>query len=237
MSLITLAEVSSTNTWLKERCGELSHADAVTALRQTAGRGRIGHEWLGHDGMLPLSVLLKDIPEPETLTLRASIAVCRAMEPLIGEELSIKWPNDIILKGHKLCGILCESIVKCDSRCIICGVGINLTQPAEYFAQAGIPHGGSVLSLTDVTLDRESAAQRISQQVTELSRMSLAEVIGAYRERCVTLGREVRLLGKTERTAFAVDINDSGALLCRDDSGDFAVSSGEVSVRGLLDYI
>lgn len=237
MSLTKLTEVSSTNTWLKERCGELSHGDAVTALRQTEGRGRIGHEWLGHEGMLPLSVLLKDITEPETLTLRASIAVCRAIEPLIDEELSVKWPNDIILHGHKLCGILCESAVRGDIRCIICGVGVNLTQPAEYFTAAGIPHGGSLRSLTGVAADRDALAEELSRLITELSRVPLGEVIDGYRQRCATLGRDVRLLGKTERTAFAVDVNDEGALICRADGAEFIVNSGEVSVRGLLDYI
>ncbi|MBE6902227.1 MAG: biotin--[acetyl-CoA-carboxylase] ligase [Ruminococcaceae bacterium] len=237
MSLTKLAEVSSTNTWLKERCGELSHGDAVTALRQTEGRGRIGHEWLGHDGMLPLSVLLKDVPEPDTLTLRASLAVCRALEPVVGTELAIKWPNDIILHGHKLCGILCESVMKCDSRCIICGVGVNLSQPAQYFVDAGIPHGGSLLSLNGIQADRDALAQQLTELIAEYSRTGFNEVIEEYRRRCVTLGREVRLLGNTERTAYALDIAQDGALICRDSDGEFNVNSGEVSVRGLMDYI
>ena len=236
MSLIKLAEVNSTNTWLKERCGGLSHGDCVTALRQTGGRGRIGHEWLGHEGMLPLSVLIKDIPEPHTLTLRVSLAVCRAIEPLIGERLSIKWPNDIILHGHKLCGILCESAVKCDSRCMICGVGINLTQPEEFFSASGIPHGGSLLSLTGIKADRDALAERLALLIAELSQIGLAEVADEYRQRCITLGKEVRLLGRTERMAFALDISRDGTLVCRDAEGEFSVNSGEVSVRGLMDY-
>lgn len=237
MSLITLAEVSSTNTWLKERCGELFHGDAVTALRQTEGRGRIGHTWLDAEGMLPLSVLLKNIPHPGTVTLCVSIAVCHAIEPFIGEELSVKWPNDIILHGHKLCGILCESTVKCDCLNIICGVGVNLTQSAEYFAAAGIPHGGSLRSLVGAEADRDALTEELTRLIAEYSQKDFADVIDEYRRRCITLGREVRLVGASERTAFAEDISESGSLICSDASGRFEVNSGEVSVRGLLDYI
>ena len=132
MKLTELDEVSSTNTWLKERCEEHYHGDAVTALRQTAGRGRLGHTWLDSEGMLALSVLLKSPPGVDTLTLRVSIAVCRAIEQFIGEQLFVKWTNDIILREHKLCGILCESAVNGDSIDIICGVGVNISQSADF---------------------------------------------------------------------------------------------------------
>ena len=216
MSIIRLTEVDSTNTWLKEHCEELSHGDAVTALRQTQGRGRIGHTWLGSDGMLPMSVLLKSPPEVQTLTLRVSLAVCEALEQIVPEELGIKWPNDIILRRRKLCGILCESVVKCDGVNIICGIGVNLSQPEEYFAAAGIPHGGSVASITGIAPDADRLTQSISSLVARYAQVHFEQVRGDYERRCLTTGREVRLLGREERTVFSEAIADSVCLICRD---------------------
>ena len=236
--LICLAEVSSTNTWLKQHRGELSNGAAIIAERQTAGRGRTGHEWLDAEGMLPLSVLLRSPRYPQFITLGASLAVCEAVELLIGEPLGIKWPNDIILRGHKLCGILCESVYFGESCDIVCGVGINLTQPQEYFIGAGLPYGGSLMMLTGKVPDRLSLAEMLCERIYEFSRKSFADVYEQYKSRCITLGKEVRVISpRGERTAKAVDIAPDGNLICSDKDGRFAGNSGEVSVRGLYGYV
>lgn len=238
MRLIQLDAVCSTNTWLRQNRAELSHGDAVTALRQTAGRGRLGNVWLADDGMLPVSVLLRMEQVPQCVTLSVAVAVCEVLKPIVGEMPQIKWPNDIILHGHKLCGILCESAANGDKTDIICGVGLNLSQSADWFNAAGIPHGGSLLSLVGVTADRESLAYGIAESILRHCEMPFSELYQSYKAHCVTLGREVRIIrGGEERTAFALDIAQDGCLICRDDSGEFSVNSGEVSVRGILGYI
>ncbi len=236
--LIHLTETESTNTWLKNHRGELSHGAAVTALRQTAGRGRQGHEWLDAEGMLPLSVLLRNPPYPQFVTLGASLAVCDAIEPLIGERLGIKWPNDIILRGHKLCGILCESTANGAGIDIICGAGVNISQSADFFCSAGIPHGGSLMSVLGISADRERLARDITEKLLSYSVRDFSEYREAYRSRSVTIGREVLIISPSgERTAFAEDISATGQLICRSGEERFEVNSGEVSVRGLLGYV
>ncbi len=236
--LICLAETDSTNTWLKQHRSELTNGAAVTALRQTSGRGRMGHEWLDAEGMLPLSVLLKDPPFPQYITLGVSLAVCDAVEPLIGERLGIKWPNDIILRGHKLCGILCESTTDGEGIDIICGVGVNISQSAVFFCAAGIPHGGSLMSVLGVSADRDALAQTITSNILHYSQLDFAEYRQDYISRSVTVGQEVSIISPTsERTAFAEGISPSGHLICRSGEERFEVSSGEVSVRGLLGYV
>lgn len=238
MSLIQLAETASTNTWLKLHRAELSHGDAVTALRQTEGRGRMGHTWFDAEGMLPISVLLRDIPTPATVTLAAGAAVCAVLEELVGEPVMIKWPNDIILRGHKLCGILCESAVSGDGLDIICGVGVNIGQPSEYFITSGIPHGGSLKSLLGADIGRNSLAEALTERITLYSVKPFDEIYSEYKAHCITLGKQVRIIKNgAEQVAFAEDIAANGHLICRDESGSFEVNSGEVSVRGLLDYI
>lgn len=239
--MIYLDEVDSTNTYLKQHRAELPDGEAVTARIQTAGRGRRGHDWLADGGMLPLSVLLKNPPHPTTVTLCAGVAVCEALEALFPDKLNtgIKWPNDIIAGGFKVCGILCESVCFGDSIDIICGIGVNLTQSAEFFSAAGLPHGASVKMLTGAETDRNALAEDIARRVNLLCRGDFSEVCQSYRSRCLTIGKEVRLIENGgERRAFAQDVAENGFLVCRGTDGTlFEVNSGEVSVRGLLDYV
>ncbi len=236
--LIQLAEADSTNTWLKQHRRELSHGDAVTALRQTAGRGRQGHDWLGADGMLPLSVLLRNPPFVQYVTLAASLAVCDALEQLTNQRMGIKWPNDIILRGCKLCGILCESTADGDGIDIICGIGVNISQSADFFCSAGIPHGGSLMSVLGISADREQLALLITERLLHYARLDFSVYREEYRSRSVTLGKEVLIISpNSEKTAFAEDIAANGHLICRSGEQRFEVNSGEVSVRGLLGYV
>lgn len=238
VQLIQLAEVASTNTWLKQHRRELSNGAAVTALRQTAGRGRMGHEWKSSDGMLPLSVLLRNIPYPQQVTLAVCMAVCDVLERLTGEKMGIKWPNDIILREHKLCGILCESVTDCDSTDIICGVGLNISQSADFFTACEIPHGGSLRSLLGIDADRTRLASDIAESILRYSHMDISGYLDEYRARSITVGREVRIITVLGETiAFAEDITNGGQLLCRSGNKRFEVNSGEVSVRGLLGYV
>lgn len=239
INYIALDEVDSTNNYLKLRHSGLPDGTLVTAERQTAGKGRRGHGWEDDRGMLPLSFLLKDPPYPDTVTLCAAAAVCAELEELLpGESFGIKWPNDIILRGHKLCGILCESVCFGSSIDIICGIGVNISQSAEFFQRAGIIYGGSLKMLTGAEPDREKLAYGIAGRLYDYSRRDFPEFYDEYARRCLTVGKTVRLIGNgTEREVFAEGISPKGYLICSDGNGRFEVNSGEVSVRGLLGYV
>ncbi len=234
--LIKLAEVTSTNDYLRENASELPSGSAVTALVQTKGKGRRGHSWNSDGGALPLSILLKNPKEPSAVPLLAGVAVCGALSALSDSFVGIKWPNDIIINSHKVCGILCESSKIGDDLCVICGIGVNISQERDFFDKAGLPDAGSLKTLLGVIPDRNALARDIVRRLLGIG--GFEEVYEEYKRRCVNIGREVRLIyNKEERTAFAEDITESGALLCRDESGLFEVNSGEVSVRGLYGYI
>lgn len=240
INCIKLDEIDSTNNYLKAHRSELPDGTLVIAGLQTAGKGRRGHNWLADRGMLPFSLLLKNPPHPDTLTLCAAAAVCSALEErLPDEEFGIKWPNDIILRGHKLCGILCESVCFGSSMDIICGIGVNISQTKEFFENANIPHGGSVEMLTGKNItDRDGLAEDIAGRLYAFTREGFGAVSEEYVKRCLTVGKRIRIIENgTEREAFAEGIAPNGFLICSDESGRFEVNSGEVSVRGLLDYI
>ena len=238
--IISLDEVDSTNNYIRSHCGELSDGCAVTARLQTAGRGRRGHGWAADEGMLPLSILLKDPPERDTLTARVGLAVCGALEEVCGDTLNaaVKWPNDVIVDTCKVCGILCESVYFGDCANVIIGIGVNVSQSEDFFRASGLPHAASLLMLTGKAPERESLLEAITDNVKKRAAMPFSECLGEYRSRLLNLDREVRLISEHgERAAFAVDVAPNGHLICRDDSGLFEVSSGEVSVRGINGYL
>ena len=106
--LYYLEEVDSTNTWAKANLDKFGPVGAVYTTSQTAGRGRRGHTWINASGQaLYYTVVLKtELAQPESLPLFASMAVADALEQRYGIQCQIKWTNDLILDGRKVCGIL-----------------------------------------------------------------------------------------------------------------------------------
>lgn len=208
----------------------------------------MGHAWADDPGMLPLSILLKNPPEPETLTARVGLAVCGATEHLYSRlrssandvKIGIKWPNDIIVANRKVCGILCESLVFGDTLNVIIGIGVNVSQTEEYFMSLGLPHAASLLTVFGSAPDRDALLREIAEAVKKRAAMPFSECYGEYRQRLLNLGKTVKIVsanGDTERVAFAEDVAPNGFLICRDENGVFEVNSGEVSVRGLDGYL
>lgn len=237
---IFLDEVDSTNNYLRRNLPDLPDGTAVMAERQVGGRGRRGHSWADSGGMLPLSVLLKAPPDRETLTARVGLAVCDAIAETVGEGTvpGIKWPNDIIIAGRKVCGILCESACIGDSVYVICGIGINIAQSEEYFISEGLPHAGSLKMLTGLSTDEKTLFKITAEAVIKRAAMPFSECYDEFKRRLINLGRTVRIITPDgERTAKAVDVAPNGFLICTDENGIFEVGSGEVSVRGENGYI
>lgn len=237
---IALSSVDSTNNYLKEHAFSLPHGTLVTAREQTQGRGRRGNSWSFQPGSaLAMSVLLHDVPK-EALThlpLLCGLALTRGF--FCG--CSLKWSNDVLLNGKKLCGILCESRIG-DTISAVCGFGINLTQTREDFDAAGLPYAASILSETGERLTPEETAAQVLNALETIWEQYLREGFEGLREEycraCITLGRPVRVLyeGSTVE-GTAVDIGGDGSLLCRTPEGAITVRAGEASVRGLYGYV
>ena len=135
--------------------------------------------------------------------------------------------------------IFCESVCFGSSIDIVCGIGVNLSQKPEFFEKAGIPHGGSIEMLTGQTIaERNALAGEICSKLYAYTREGFPAISEEYVSRCMTVGKKIRIIENgNEREAFAEGIAPNGFLICSDESGRFEVNSGEVSVRGLMDYI
>ena len=165
-SVIYLPQVGSTNAWAKENIAQFGPVGAVYTTDQTAGRGRLGRGWVDAPGkgLYYTAVIKTDLAQPSTLPLFASLAVCDALKQRYGIDCQIKWPNDLLLNGKKIVGILCE--VAPDGHSLVVGIGINLAQPQEYFDMAGLPHGTSLL-LQGVNVDLDTDPEWLAQYMTD----------------------------------------------------------------------
>ena len=198
--------VDSTNSVAARLAGDPANDGvAVLAAEQTAGRGQHGRRWQCRpgDGVL-LSVLLFPPPalrRPAVLTAWAAVAVCETVRQLTGIQARIKWPNDVLLRGRKVCGILIEQ-----GRGAVVGVGLNVRQPAEHFAEAGLPHAASLAQFTDADLDAHSTAEallrRMDEEYGRLLDGDLTTLETCWKRHVGLLGRDViaeRYDGPTHR--------------------------------------
>lgn len=228
---------TSTNDEAK-RTKDAPDKSVFIAETQTAARGRLGRSWASRGNGLWMSIYLKpDIPPCNIaqLTLIAGIAVSRVIE-----NSKIKWPNDILIDGRKVCGILTEMTAEADRiTSVIIGIGINVN--TETFSIDLIRKATSLYIETKVKQDRNEFAGRILDEFwsvyDEYVKNGFREFKREYKIRCTNIQRDVVVIKNGEEiTARAVDINERGELVCMKRGDEFSVNSGEVSVRGLLGY-
>ena len=240
--VIRYEQVGSTNEVCKALAARGADDTAVTALTQTAGKGRLGRSFQSPEGGLYLSALWRDCGGAELLrvTPMAAVAVCRAVERLCGAKCGIKWCNDVVLAGRKLCGILTESHLRPDGSAewLVVGIGVNVGQTAF---PPDIADMATSLALQELDVSPDALADAILAQLTALRTVLTdpVEWLAEYRRRCVNLGRPVRVLrGNTVRQATALAIDEQFGLTVQYENGETeTVRSGEVSVRGLYGYI
>ncbi len=236
-------EVDSTNLALKKMAaGGAQEGRVLVANAQSAGRGRMGRRFHSPPGTgAYFSVLLRpkmDAREAQGLTTIAAVAVAEAIEEVAGREAKIKWVNDVLVDGKKVCGILTEASLDMETGHVeyaVVGIGLNVRPggiPAELQDIAGTVFekdapGAARSRLLASVLDRfYGYYQRIREKAW----------LAGYRERSAVLGRTVQVIpargDQGARRALALEIDDDFALLVRyEDGSEEKLSSGEVSTR------
>lgn len=247
MDIIRLDTVVSTNTYAKELARQgAPHGTVVLAECQTGGRGRMGRHFSSPKGLgIYCSVILHPDAEPSKLlhlTAMMAEAARRAVLETVGLKPQIKWVNDLVLNGKKLCGILTEMELKgSETDFVIVGVGINCNQKREDFPTELQEIATSLSMELGKEIEREAVIQALLSEIEKAAAdlRSPAEWMEAYRQNCITLGKEVQIIrGEEVRQGFAEDMDDTGALVIRFADGKReTVDSGEVSVRGLYGYL
>lgn len=234
--MFCLEEIDSTNNEILKLAREgAPEGTVVCADYQTAGRGRRGRKWLAAPGQnLLFSLLLRPVREvdmSQKITLAAAVILAGAIEKYLTNyhnievNIRLKWPNDLLVKGKKVSGILAESILREKKiEALALGFGINVNTPAE--AQPDkLKH--SALSLTDLVkapLDRESLLAEIlnfaEKSYLVLERSNYKKVVPDWKKRCDQFGQRVRInIAGDIFDAQINDINHQGRLIYQTDDG------------------
>lgn len=238
-------ELPSTNDTARELADAGAvHGEVVIAESQTAGRGRRGRSWSSPAGRnLYLSVILRPSLPPQRapeLTLVASVAACEACRKA-GVDTGIKWPNDLLVGGRKVAGILTELSAEADAvHWVILGLGVNLNAGPGDFPGELRDVATSLAIERGQPVPRALFAAALLSELEQWLDLHASEgfepIRAAWRERSVTLGRKVRADGDGGEVAgVAEDIDASGALLVRGSAGLFRVVAGDVRLVGRVD--
>lgn len=234
--------IDSTNTEARRMILEKTPENwtLIFSEEQTGGRGRQGKSFLSPNkkGIYMTIILLDDVDNPtdsfDIITVKAAVAVARAVEKFTNENPKIKWVNDLYIGDKKICGILTEAEWDYESNVIkgiIIGIGINITTTEEDFTPELKKIAGSLNP-------RENNRNKIVAEVVNelyniIENEKESHILKEYKEKSNVLGKEIVFIKNgTEKNALAIDINDMGNLVVKSQNEVIVLSSGEISIRG-----
>ncbi|OHR37953.1 biotin--[acetyl-CoA-carboxylase] ligase [Corynebacterium sp. HMSC074C04] len=239
-SIEVVETTGSTNADLRKQAalGQVADLSALIASEQTAGRGRLSRSWTAPEGAsIALSTLLRPqglAPEQlGLLPLVAGLAVVDAVVEVVGlvpERVSLKWPNDVLVDGRKLCGILVEA-ASLTPPALIPGIGINVSLQED---ELPVPHATSLYLAGADNLDRDDISAGVLRALGRRQaqwRKGDAELLRDYEAVCATIGSNVRveLPGDRVLVGKAVGVRADGELIVTDEAGtSHFVAAGDV---------
>ena len=221
---------------------DVGEGTVVIAEVQTAGRGRQGRSWVSRPGNLLLSVLFRPaISQLPYISIIGGLAAARAVRKVAGLDPRIKWPNDLMLDGNKVAGILAESAIEGESVCYaVLGIGINVAHyPDDDEEIAGI--ATSVNRAAGKEVSRESLLRQVLMDLDDLYRRlpepgqdTTNSPVAEWTQLLETTGRRVTATFRDERfEGEAVGVDETGNLLLRLQSGEIKIlTAGDVTLSG-----
>lgn len=239
--------VDSTNEEVKR----LARAGAIEGLtviadKQIAGKGRLGRVWdsPGETNIF-MSILLRPRIKPDKasqVTLIAGLAMCEAIREVTKLDAKIKWPNDIVVNGKKVCGILTEMSAEMDGiNYIVVGIGVNVNNTNF---PGNLPYATSLKLEGDMEYPRREIIKVFLEKfepyyMAYKEAPTLEMILPAYKRYCITLADKVKIIDSIkEYIATPLDISIDGSLIVKTEDGEEkTIFSGEVSVRGIYGYV
>lgn len=221
MKIFSFDTLPSTNTYCVENFDSFENQDIIMSEIQTAGKGRKGRKWSSEKGGLYFTIILKPSEiKPEqasSLTQIMAISVCKAVRNL-GAKVYLKWPNDVLFKGKKFCGILSEAVIKDNVlKGMVIGVGINIEQknimsekPFTTLAEMGLKVSKSVL------------VESIFSNFQNAQNKDFTE---DFKNLCPTINKEIIVDGKK---GIFEDIDNAGRMILKTEKGREVIIAGDV---------
>ena len=238
MQVLSLDTVDSTNLYAKNNINNLPDGTVIHALRQTSGRGRFTRKWVDlGDGNLFISFVLK--PEINysnsfaNLTQYLSVVLCKVLETY-GIEPQIKWPNDVLVNGKKIAGILCEAVNEGgEFKGLILGIGVNLNAfdcdldlvPDKVITALNLEISDTV----DVYAFRNKLMSEFSENYEKFLEMGFEFIKEDYISKLVVLNKEISVQVLNDvKSGFVKDVTNSGELVLENDGKEFVLTIGDI---------
>lgn len=236
--IIILDEVDSTNIYAKSRMTELADCTVIRANRQTAGRGRLNRKWVDlGDGNLFMSFVLKPSDTfcevYSNLTQYLSVVLCKVLEDY-GITTQIKWPNDVLVDGKKIAGILSETVMQGSLfKGLALGIGVNLNASQNNVElipdKAVTALNLEINKQVDINEFFNKLVNKFFENYEEFLKKGFELIKSEYISRAAFLDSEicVRVLNDTKH-GFAKSVNDSGELVLVDNGKEFVLNIGDI---------
>lgn len=240
--------IDSTNKEAKKIAPLEDEGTLVIAEEQIEGKGRLGRNWISPKGKgIWMSIVLKPDVEPfkvGAITLLAAAALYNGLKNM-GIDSEIKWPNDILIKGKKVSGILTEMSAELNMlNYIVMGIGINVNLEEDDIPEELKEKATSIKIDQKKAIDRKELLANILNEFEKLyvpfrDSGNTSKGIEICRKNSATIGKEVRIIrGNKEKRGKALDIDHKGELIVEFENGDIEnIFAGEVLVRGINGYI
>ncbi len=237
-SFLYLDEIDSTNNFLMEKGNEDVNGAVILAEKQTEGKGRLDRQWYSSKAMnLTFSFLVTDrtvlnkslIP----INFALAVGVAETLETLFQIRTQVKWPNDVLVGGKKIAGILLESVSSGSKITrLVAGIGININQ--IHFQGMYMLEPTSVINESGLEAEREKTLAELLNHIEEILAIAVKQpsiIFNRWRERCPFIGDKIHV-ARDGKDLFGVfdDIDDEGNLLLRQDDEILKIQYGDVSV-------
>jgi len=242
-SILFSREIDSTNEWAKELALNGAYEGTVVIVEiQTAGHGRLGREWFSPSGGLWFSLILRPKlrpPEAVKLTFVAGLAVAKVLREMFDLKVETKWPNDVLVNGQKICGILTEMNTTDETvNFVIVGIGVN----ANFDVEKVLPEQlKKVVTSLENELGRKVQLEKLFRALLEqleklyelFTKEGFKPVLEEWKNYAGFLGQQVQVTSLTEELGgLALDVDCDGALVLRlEDGTRKQVFVGDVSLR------
>lgn len=235
--------IDSTSLEARRLIGQgYGHGMVISARTQTAGRGRLNRAWdSAEDAGIWFSAVLEPEVPMEQMSLYsfvAAVAVAEAIREVTGISVQLKWPNDVLAGGRKLCGILLELVAERNQPLrIIMGIGINASQQISDFPEEVQKKATSLAMETGRVIDRQQVLDAVLKKLAvysaELEKNGFSAIKDRWTELSCIRGKGVQILqqGKPVLYGTAIGIADDGVLLIQTEQGIERIVAGDVSLR------
>ena len=231
--------LDSTNSYAVRHFDELSDGDLIVAKTQTVGRGRLNRKWISTEGNLFASFVIKEpFEEPFYATMVSSLSVVAATRKCYPQvEAVIKWPNDVVVGGKKICGVLCEGVIREGKlKGIICGIGVNLNLSREELDSIDQP----AISLSVATGEKINLKKFTDELAIYLNWYYITgnncapDLYSTWKSKNAVIGDLVQLCPPAGDPFFAkvLDISRDGKLIAERENGEILYfSCGDVKLK------